>query len=347
MSRKSCVIVIPALNPDDKMIRLVQELKRETFDKIVIVNDGSAKEYDAIFEEAVLLNATVLVHEVNAGKGQALKTAMRHVLNMYRREEILGIITADADGQHTVSAIRKISERMQSADGELILGCRHFASSEDVKIPLRSKFGNEMTKLVMKFFCGISLSDTQTGLRGIFYDSLSDLSELEGNAYEYETNMLLYYSKNEKGFIEVPIETIYENSNESSHFNPLKDSIKIYAVIMKYSIVSLVSAVVDNLVFILLMPYISNIWALTFSGRAISMLVNFTLNKNLVFQKEGKIGISFLKYLTLVVFSGCISALLLSIFSGMIGRISVIIKIVIELLLYFFNFYVQKKYVFK
>ena len=129
MSRKSCVIVIPALNPDDKMIQLVQELKREAFDKIVIVNDGSAKEYDAFFEEAVSLGATVLVHEVNNGKGQALKTAMKHVLNVYESEKVLGIITADADGQHTVSAIRKIAERMQSAEGELILGCRHLVNS--------------------------------------------------------------------------------------------------------------------------------------------------------------------------------------------------------------------------
>ncbi len=347
MSEKTCVIVIPALNPENKMIQLVQELKREAFDKIVIVNDGSAKEYDAVFAKAAELGATVLIHEVNRGKGQALKTAMKYVIETYNQEQILGIITADADGQHTIQAIGKIAERMRTADGELVLGCRHFVNSENVKIPLRSKFGNEMTKLVMRLFCGIALSDTQTGLRGIFYDSLFDLSELEGEAYEYETNMLLYYSRSKKGFQEVPIETVYENNNESSHFNPVKDSFKIYKVILKYSMASLISALVDNLVFILLMPYISDIWALTFSGRGVSMLVNFTLNKKLVFQKEGNAGKSFLKYLLLVIFSGCMSAILLSISSVIIGKTSIIMKIIIEVLLYFFNFYIQKKYVFK
>lgn len=347
MSKEKCVIVIPALNPETKMVQLVQELKKDSFDKIVVVNDGSSSEYDSIFAQAAELGATVLVHEKNAGKGQALKTAMEYVLKTYGKDDIAGVITADADGQHKVKDIGEIASKLVASNGELVLGCRHFVSSDDVKIPLKSKLGNELTKLVMRIFCGIALSDTQTGLRGIAYDSLEDLSVLEGNAYEYETNMLLYYSEKGKGFIEVPIETVYENNNEGSHFNPVKDSIKIYTVILKYSTSSVISAIVDNLVFILLMPYISNIWVLTFSGRAVSMLVNYTLNKKVVFKKQGDLGQSFVKYVGLVIFSGCMSALLLSIVSEFIGKTSVIAKIFIEVLLYFFNFYVQKKYVFK
>lgn len=347
MCREKCVIVIPALNPEDKMVRLVQELKEASFDKIVVVNDGSSAEYDSVFARAGELGATVLVHEQNGGKGKALKTAMEYVQKTYSAEEIIGVITVDADGQHKVKDISEIAAKLAESGGELVLGCRHFVSSEDVKIPLKSKLGNELTKLVMKIFCGIALSDTQTGLRGISYDSLADLSVLEGNAYEYETNMLLYYSEQGKGFVEVPIETVYENNNEGSHFNPITDSFKIYKVILKYSMSSMISAVVDNLVFILLMPYISNIWALTFSGRAVSMLVNFTLNKNMVFKKKGSTGQSFVKYVGLVIFSGCMSAFLLSIVSGIIGKTSVLAKIIIEVILYFFNFYVQKKYVFK
>ena len=347
MSKEKCVVVIPALNPEAKMVQLLQELKEASFDKIVVVNDGSSAEYDGVFAKARELGASVLVHEQNGGKGKALKTAMEYVLKTYSKEEIAGIITADADGQHKVKDIGEIAAKLMSSSGELVLGCRHFVSSEEVKIPLKSKLGNELTRLVMRIFCGIALSDTQTGLRGIAYDSLGDLSVLEGNAYEYETNMLLYYSEQGKGFIEVPIETVYENNNEGSHFNPVKDSIKIYKVILKYSMSSVISAVVDNLVFILLMPYISNIWALTFSGRAVSMLVNFTLNKKMVFKKKGHTGQSFVKYVELVIFSACMSAFLLSIVSGIIGKTSVLAKIIIEVILYFFNFYVQKKYVFK
>lgn len=346
-TQEGIIIVIPALNPGEKLLNLVNEIKAAGFPRTVIVNDGSSMEYENNFSKlASLEGITVLTHCINLGKGRALKTAVNYVVNEY--PDCKGIITADADGQHKIEDIQKCGLALLECwqENEIILGCRCFSDTEKTKIPFRSKAGNVCTKIVMQYLCNIKVSDTQTGLRAIPAHLLPKLMKISGEGYEYETNMLLELTEGGGHITEIPIETVYEGRNEVSHFNPLKDSAKIYKTILTYSFSSGMAAIIDNAVFILFMPYITNLWLLTFLGRFISVLVNFTLNKKIVFKTKQNTGVVFCKYILLVIFSGTISAFALVHISQLLGKTSILVKICIETVLYFFNYYIQKKFIF-
>ena len=91
--KRNSVILIPALNPDKELIQYIQELKRNGFDDIIVVNDGSSAEYLDIFERAKQMDCKVLQHAVNLGKGRALKNGFNEFLNLYQdNPDILGII---------------------------------------------------------------------------------------------------------------------------------------------------------------------------------------------------------------------------------------------------------------
>lgn len=101
------IVVIPAYQPDEKLIQTVAELRQKTDYPIVIVNDGSSEDRAEIFSR-LEPEATVLHHEVNCGKGRAMKTAFAYIHEHYASTE--GVVTVDADGQHLVPDIVSVSE---------------------------------------------------------------------------------------------------------------------------------------------------------------------------------------------------------------------------------------------
>ena len=220
--------IIPSLNPDYKLLVLVDELIKNDFDKIIIVDDGSAKK--ELFDE--LKNkkeCVVLTHEVNKGKGCALKKAFKYYndnFNNYYK----GVITIDSDGQHQVSDVVKISNILEDND-LFILGTRLFNTKET---PLRNKTGNRITSMVFKWLYKVYLKDTQTGLRAI-PNRLIDLHlNSFGERFEYEINALIDLVKAKEKILQIDIQTIYlENSNKNSHFNPFKDSYRIYKILFQ------------------------------------------------------------------------------------------------------------------
>ncbi|MCK7497015.1 MAG: hypothetical protein MZW92_43590 [Comamonadaceae bacterium] len=92
--------------------------------------------------------------------------------------DALGIVTADADGQHLAEDIRKVAMEFLHFPRGLVIGARSFTRG----IPLRSLIGNMTTRYVFKLFVGGNLSDTQSGLRGIPMDILPGFIQLEGSA---------------------------------------------------------------------------------------------------------------------------------------------------------------------
>ena len=192
-----------------------------------------------------------------------------------------GVITADANGQYLLADVQKITDTLRENSDKLILGCRDFKTDG---IPWKSKIGNSLTKTFFAFFCGVNVSDTQTGLRGIPFEALKIFIHIPGERYEYETNMLLECN-NDIQILEVPITTVYDSkTTHKTHFNPLKDSIAIYKVIMKYSLSSILASVIDMLVFSLAIWQGCSIWASTAMARIMSAFANFLLNKNVVFK---------------------------------------------------------------
>ena len=223
-------IIVPSLDPDEKLLQVVEGLLSEGFRDILLVNDGSHADHVQPFVDAARHpEVTVLTHEVNRGKGRALKTAFAWCVE--NRPDIDGVVTVDGDNQHLPRDVRACAEAMLADPGKVWLGVRDFSLEH---VPLRSRFGNTLTRGIMRMACGVSVTDTQTGLRAIPAGILPLMTRIEGERYEYETEMLLSLRPAGVGLGEIVIETVYINENETSHFNALKDSWKIYRIIFRH-----------------------------------------------------------------------------------------------------------------
>jgi glycosyltransferase involved in cell wall biosynthesis len=227
-------VVIPAFQPSFALVEVVRALSEKSVPAIVVIDDGSGRAYNSVFGRIASLPGVYLQrHERNCGKGAALKTGIR-----FARESfpfLVGIVTADADGQHHPDDIEHVMAMQAANSGSLVLGVRVF----DQAVPLRSRIGNVLTRDVVRWLLGRYLSDTQTGLRGIPGDLLARLLQLDSNAYEFELEMLLAAHRLRFPILEVPIRTIYENGNSCSHFRPIADSAKIGLILVRFGMASL------------------------------------------------------------------------------------------------------------
>ena len=218
-------IVIPAYRPDQMLVELVDQLQSHGFEHIVVIDDGGGSEFESIFS-ALQGKAQLLVHPQNRGKGAALKTGMAYLLEALPEE--VGTVTVDADGQHRLPDIVRVAEELMNHPDSLVLGVRSFTQAG---VPLRSRLGNLLTRFVFWGLVGKYVRDTQTGLRGIPQAAMSELLTLKPDRYEYELEMLLACRR--RSFRQVTIETVYLDGNRSSHFNPIADSLKIYATLFR------------------------------------------------------------------------------------------------------------------
>ena len=294
MDTKDLIIVIPAYEPDMELVKLIDKLE-EYFvsSKIVLVNDGSIG-FDDVFNQVKnRANVIYLNHEKNMGKGKALKTAFQFIKEL----GIEGtIVTADSDGQHKVSDAIKLCDYTKKHPKELVLGSR----KRDENVPLRSFLGNTITRSVYRMVTKTDIYDTQTGLR-CFTDLLIDyMLEIPGDRYEYEMNVLLESSGYNIKIKEITIETIYIENNAKSHFNTVKDSWKIYKEILKFSLSSIISFIIDYFLCLLLVFTTRSVALSNIVARIVSSLVNYNINKKVVF--KGKSNNSFIKYYLLVIF---------------------------------------------
>ena len=235
LSRPEAVVVfIPAFKPDRLLLDLVKELRGGGFRSIIVVDDGSPPESAAVFDELTATpGCNLLRHEVNRGKGRAIKTGLASFLERYPDAE--GIITVDADGQHRAEDVVRVAESFLADSNALVIGSRKFAQNA----PWRSRFGNRITRQVFRWVAGVRLADTQSGLRCFSRTIAPRLLALAGERYEYEMNVLAACPRLSVPLREVEIETVYFAGNPSSHFNPIVDSAKIYALLVRVSLSAL------------------------------------------------------------------------------------------------------------
>ena len=352
-------VVLPSLDPDEKLIAVVDGLLEYGFSDIILVNDGSKQENLHYFTELAAQHPEIhlLHHEVNKGKGAALKNAFRWFLA--NRPDGYGVVTVDGDNQHHPADTRACCEHMIET-GHVVLGCRDF-NQEDV--PARSSFGNKTTSMIFKIFVGMTISDTQTGLRALPRPVVEDLIDVYGDRFEYETNMLLAFKTKGIAFDEVKIRTVYIEENKSSHFRVIHDSWRIYKLILahffRYTLSSLVSFVVDSgMVYLLTValrgflqdPLLGTIT--TVGARAVSSLLNFYMNKKLVFQTRVNTLKALIRYYALAIPQLIVQSLLnqavytlFSIGSDQPG-LRTVIHIVIMTLLFIVSFTIQQRWVF-
>lgn len=349
-------LIIPSLNPDEKLARTVRGCIEAGFDDIIIVNDGSHPDTLKYFpQKSEFPQVTLLKHEKNLGKGAALKTAFDYFLK--KRPDAIGVVTADGDGQHLPEDIKAcafaMSDSVKSGTPVVVLGCRDFSQDN---VPLRSRFGNRATSVVLRLLCGMRVSDTQTGLRAIPKAFIASLMKAEGSRYEYETNMLLMMRDLRIPYREVPINTVYIDENRTSHFHPLRDSLRVWGLFFKYVLSSLSSWCVDELLFFVLGITLFrggtslDIFLCTAIARTASSIFNFTLNKRVVFRMKGKVGRTILRYyclaIPIMVLSYALVYGLKSLVDVQYHFITTLIKIVVDTIIFLISFRIQREWVF-
>lgn len=301
-------VVLPSLDPDEKLTAVVDGLISYGFSRIVMVNDGSHAENVHYFTDIIAAHPkfTLLTHEVNRGKGAAMKTAFTWI--MENLPDTTGVVTVDGDNQHHPEDTRACVEHMLKT-GRITLGARDFSQPD---VPPRSRFGNRTTSAIFKIFCGITITDTQTGLRAFPMATLPFINGIFGDRYEYETNMLLEMKNHGYPFDEVKIRTVYIEENKSSHFHVLRDSWRIYKLILahffRYTLSSVACFVLDAGLLYVLNVFLRTVLldpvltVVTEAGaRVCSSLVNFYLNKKLVFRSDAKTGKALLRYYALAI----------------------------------------------
>lgn len=348
------VILIPSLEPDDRLPAYVDRLLARGFQHVLIVDDGSPAPYQPIFQAlSEREGCTVLHHDVNHGKGVALKTGYAYIeKNM---PDCTGVITADADGQHTVQDCWKLAEELARGERALYLGSRDFNLPN---IPPKSRFGNKTTSLVFRLFYGQYLPDTQTGLRAFRREDLGFMQEVEGERFEYEMNVLIACAIHHLPMIPVGIETVYENENAGTHFHPVRDSFRIYRVILgnffRFMGSSIFCFLLDNAIFTLLeqvflpLTGVAAVTIATVVARCISAPCNFLLNRQLVFKVKSSPRRAALRYALLVVTFMLLSALGVNLLSllGVPDSLDSLSKIIIDTILYLLNYRIQRSWVF-
>ncbi len=352
-------VVLPSLDPDDKLVAVIDGLLEYGFTDIILVNDGSKPENLHYFEDAAAQHPEIhlLHHPVNRGKGAALKTAFAWFLE--NRPDAVGVVTVDGDNQHHPEDTRNCALHMMET-GKLVLGVRDFSLPH---VPPRSRMGNRITSGVFKIFVGMTISDTQTGLRAIPTEDIKTLITIYGDRFEYETNMLLAMKDYGIAFDEVKIRTVYIEENKSSHFHAIKDSWRIYKLILKhffrYTVSSIVSAVVDNGMFALLSALLHNVLTgfpltavCTVSARVVSSLLNFFMNHKLVFQSRVSVKKAMLRYYMLAIPQMAAQVLLtqgvyalLNISDSATGLRTLIYAVVMTVL-YIASYVIQQRWVF-
>lgn len=334
------IVLIPSYEPDQRLVDLVGSLVAAG-QRIVVVDDGSGPTYSSVFDAVRDLGCDVVTHDVNRGKGVALKTGFARIAAHHPGHDV---VCADCDGQHTLIDIVRVGEHLAGHRTGVVLGARQFVGD----VPARSRFGNSMTRSVFAALTGLRVQDTQTGLRGCPAWLLGWLQGIDGDRFEYELEVLLAARREGFEIHEVPIATIYLEGNESSHFHPIRDSIRVYVPLLRFACSSITAFAVDTIVFLTLFALTDRLLLSVVAARVVSAALNFTMNGRWVFRRSGRSTRSTaLRYGALVLAVLGANYLMLHGLLTVLGVPVVVAKLVTEATLFLASYQVQRRLVFR
>lgn len=345
-SIKKFNVLIPVYNPEKNLLDLIEKLSiNDCISGIIIINDGSKDIYDPIFSSLLRFGKkiTLLKHAVNLGKGAALKTGLNYAYNHFSQD--VGVVTADADGQHVLEDILRVGHELCIVPQALIIGTRQFNHAPEKNIPFRNKMGNMITKWIFQFIVGQKIADTQSGLRGIPYNFIPTLLKINNNGYEFELNMLICCKQMHRRIREIPIKTVYFNNN-NSHFSPIIDSLKIYFVLFRFLLLSLLTSILDFTVFAIFSLQGFSVLHCQVYGRLVGILFNYPLARSMVFLCRTNNKFQFTKYITLVIMNCSASLALIHFFVSQYSYPPILVKILVESIFCIANFAIQRDFVF-
>lgn len=354
MSKDKVMLIIPAYEPDERLLGLLQTISLDDY-YVIVVDDGSGASYKHIFDEVQSFlgeHGTVISYLVNQGKGYAIKTGFTFIFENF--PDAIGAITADSDGQHDAAAISSVKEAMLANKDALILGVRTF---DKENMPRANYLANRSSNIALQIASGVKVSDSQTGLRGIPKSFMQELLEIKENRFEFEMKMLAMTHKKCE-IVETPISLIYDSlENHSTHFRPVRDLTRVMGVLfgefLGFIFSSLSSAAIDVGLFYLfcsVLPHSEGVFYVTMANiiaRIISSMYNFAINYKLVFNSNADKKTAALKYFILVLIQMFNSTWMVSLAAYLMPKASeVVIKIIVDLLIFFINYLIQKRLVF-
>ena len=332
--------VIPAFEPGDALLAVVKELGELNPElNIIVVDDGSQSiaAKDIFTRLRDYPNCQLLEHGQNRGKGAALKSGFREIMNKATATGL--VVTADADGQHLPTDIIKVMEEGIRTSAA-VLGVRNIS----MPMPLRSFLGNSITKRLMRLVLGISVTDTQSGLRAFPLNMLQRLIDTPGDGYDYEMRQLTDIVSSDQ-LKEVSIQTIYEPGNPTSHFHPLFDSMKIYWVLMRHAIVSLCIGALDFIILFSLVTLGINVTLSVLASPLVSGVFYFSAMRKGVFKPGSGSLIMVMKFALNIAVNLILFQLVFEFLSGYLP-IMFYALVATYLIFYIFNFSFQKYVVF-
>lgn len=214
-------VIIPAYNEDVVVGSVVSSVRREGYENVLVVDDGSI---DKTGDCAKSAGAYVASHVINRGKGAAVKTGIE--IALLQNSDI--IVTMDADGQHHASDIEKLVRPIVDKEHIIVLGVRNF---NNIDMPRWKMLINRFANVFTKIITGISVSDSQSGFRAYSSEAARLILQV-GDGYEYDSMVIREIAKNKMSFTEIPITTIYteyskNKLNRQGVINGLKSMFRI------------------------------------------------------------------------------------------------------------------------
>jgi glycosyltransferase involved in cell wall biosynthesis len=219
--RLKTAAIIPAYR-EERHISDVVRRTRQQLDHVVVIDDGSSDNTARCARDA---GAEVIVHSQNRGKGEAIKTGLRHWLD----RQFIHVIILDSDGQHLPEEIdRFIAAAAQAGDHSFFLGNRmnNLTGMPFVRRAVNRYMSNRISRI-----CRQEIPDTQCGFRMLDRELIPWLLD-GGNRFDYETEMLIIASRKGYRIESVPITTVY--SDEVSKIHPARDTIRFFKLMRRY-----------------------------------------------------------------------------------------------------------------
>ena len=215
------LVMIPAFNAAPSIGRIVAECRRHS-ESVIVVDDGSK---DGTGEIARQAGAVVLRHDVNRGKGAALKTGFAYAI----ANGFDGVVTIDADGQHLPSEIPKILAARSGSGADLIIGGRSHLFEH--MLP-RRRMANRFSAWSIANAAGTAVTDSQSGFRFYSTKLLRSIS-LNSDGFDMESEVIVRAGRGAFQVMTVPIELGFVDGLCTSHYKPIADTVRIAWTVVK------------------------------------------------------------------------------------------------------------------
>ena len=218
------VVLIPMYN-EEKVIRPIIESLKEYFDNIVVVDDGSS---DGSIKKLSGININIISHCINLGQGAAISSGFEYVKRGFGKE-INGVVTCDADGQHSIEDVVKFARELLICPEDIIFGSRFLGFEKN--IPFLKRLLLRTAKKITNKFLRVNLTDTHNGLKAFKLSAIKKL-DLKTDGYAFETELVYQIAKNDLQYKELPTNIIYTEYSKSKG-QPIRNSLIILEDIIK------------------------------------------------------------------------------------------------------------------